>query len=112
MALMTSSSGTSSTEPRKLVSRRSMRMARSLSALPRNAVISCRRSVSFKGRKSIDVLLSRVPEKHHRSRLRCQFRKQEVNALVHSVLVGISRQELLSAAHVIANLVLLQQDAN
>src|SRR5439155_18792097 len=43
----------------KLVSRRSMRMQRSCSALPRNAVISCRRSVSLSGRKSIDVLPSR-----------------------------------------------------
>src|SRR5437763_7392589 len=55
MALMTSSSVTSSSVVRKLVSRRSMRMAVPRSAFPRKAVISERRSVSLRGRKSMIV---------------------------------------------------------
>src|SRR5260370_42160175 len=57
MAEITSSSVTSSVVPAKLVSRRSIRIAWLLSALPRRAVTSWRRSVSLRGRKSIDVLL-------------------------------------------------------
>src|ERR1700730_10822494 len=60
MAEITSSSVISSAIPAKLVSRRSIRIARFFSALPRNAPTNCRRSVSFNGRKSIRVLLPGV----------------------------------------------------
>src|SRR5438874_6228305 len=53
MALITSSSGTSSAVPAKLVSLRSISRASPRSALPRSAVINCRRSVSLSGRKSM-----------------------------------------------------------
>src|SRR5579884_1590837 len=53
MAVITSSSGASSAVPAKVVSRRSVRMARSDAALPRRAVRSWARSVSLRGRKSI-----------------------------------------------------------
>jgi hypothetical protein len=38
-------------------------MARSLSALPRRALMSWRRSTSLRGRKSIDVLPSKLRKK-------------------------------------------------
>src|SRR5579871_6084757 len=51
--LMTSSSVTSCVVSRKDVSRRSIRIAEPLSALPRNAANNCLRSVASRGRKSI-----------------------------------------------------------
>src|SRR5262249_49806560 len=92
MALMTSSSVTSSAVPRKEVSRRSMRMARSLSALPRRALMRARRSVSLRGRKSLVRLLTSIKGLETVS-LRSwagrstlgrgrQFRQQQVDAAV------------------------------
>src|SRR5262245_43044772 len=108
---MTSSSGTSSLLPRKLVSRRYMRITRSLSTLPRNELISCRRSVSVSGRKSI-----RPSPFQNRNSLLPQGRlsascsstwvalgrelgQQEINAPVDlACIVGIGL-EVFSAAH-------------
>src|ERR1700691_2011279 len=120
MALMTSSSGTSSTVPRKLVSRRSMRMARLPSALPRSELISCRRSTSLSGRKSIDVLLSRYrparPPKdgrnHDLSRQSRQFSQQKVDALIDACFRDVGRHYLAAAFQHIRDLVLFKEDAD
>src|SRR5271170_6411100 len=90
MAEMTSSSLTSSAAPTKEVSRRSMRMARLSSALPRRALMSFCRSSVVTVRKSMRVLLfgsrSRFDQLLHSAELGClllrQFRQdQEHRAL-------------------------------
>src|SRR6516164_3155917 len=124
MALMTSSSVTSSAVPAKLVSRRSIRMARSLSALPRNAPISCRRSVSLRGRKSIDVLLPekrtttacvplglarRSAGKAHSTLCR-QLGQQEIDATVDAFIEAVGLQEIAAAEQEVVDLLLRKSD--
>src|SRR6516225_11486089 len=112
MAEITSSSVTSSAVPRKLVSRRSMRMARSLSALPRNALMSCRRSVSLRGRKSMDVLPSEngTTKTGWLARGR-QLRQDEVDATVYLGLVRLNLEQLPLAHQVVAHLFILHDQA-
>src|SRR5580692_3155615 len=116
MALMTSSSGTSSAPPAKLVSRRFRRMARSLSALPRRALMSCRRSRSFRGRKSMDSTPLRETKKTRRLRPAAeilspsfaagQLREKPVHAAVHPVVVDIDRERLAAAQDAVEDLFL------
>src|SRR6516162_45066 len=108
MALMTSSSVTSSAVPAKEVSRRSIRMARSLSALLRRALISWRRSVSLRGRKSMETSPSQIEKTLPRMGNRNprvsgpgrQLGEQEVDAAVHQVVVMLDFQHLAAGCQV------------
>src|SRR6516225_8707623 len=127
MAEITSSSVTSSAVPRKLVSRRSMRMARSLSALPRKALINCRRSVSLRGRKSMDSSPSqyeapstaegvdkiRRPQgRHTHLRPRRQLREQQVNPSVHAVVVVLDFEQFPATDEIVTHLLGPDQHLN
>src|SRR5262249_42004138 len=121
MALMTSSSGTSSAVPAKEVSRRFMRMARALSAVPRSALISCRRSVSLRGRKSMvdsplrgtrrTIRLRSGPESAHPLRTAGQFREQQVHAAVHVVVVQADGQQVVAPHDEVADLLAADEHA-
>src|SRR3954454_23825529 len=98
MAEMTSSSVTSSAVPAKLVVRRSMRMARSLSALPRKALMSWRRSTSLRGRKSMALLPSGeketgLPKPLTLSR---EFREEQIHATIQPLLFGVHAQHIIA----------------
>src|SRR5579884_3090323 len=110
MAEITSSSVTSSMVPAKEVSRRSIRIALSLSALPRRALISCRRSESFRGRKSM------IGSPHDtgdcgpaagRNGLASgpggQLREQEVDAPVQQLVVVIDLEHLTAPFEVVTH---------
>src|SRR4051812_40068631 len=88
-------------------------MARSLSALPRRALINCRRSVSLSGRKSIDVLLpenraSGIGTAGNRasspSLVGCQRREQLVHSAVHSFFRNVGGEQLAIADHIVPGL--------
>src|ERR1700733_7088331 len=109
MALMTSSSVTSSLAPWNVVSRRSIRMARSLSALPRRALISARRSVSLRGRKSMVALL---PDQKNPGRARArpprsgpgrQLGEQQVHPAVETSVGVVHLEDLALADEVVAH---------
>src|SRR6516225_5192379 len=132
---MTSSSVTSSVVPAKEVSRRSVRMARSPSALPRRALISCCRSLSLSGRKSIAFSLpfeitwaifqtprledspwglqfSQTPgqvfEPWGLALFSREFRQHQIYSLVHLAGVGINFHQIIAADQDIACIVLFQ----
>src|SRR6516165_2750267 len=105
MALMTSSSVTSSAVPRKLVSRRSIRMARSLSALPRKALTSCRRSRSLRGRKSMAYsFLRKKRTRDLDSGPGRQLGRQQEHGPVHRLLAGIDLEQVAGPFDVITDL--------
>src|SRR5947209_5953781 len=113
MAVITSSSVTSSAVPTNDVLRRSSRMARSLSALPRSALMSWRRSVSFRGRKSMDVLPS-VKKAKRKSRWLARGRQlcqNEVNAAIHLGFLHVNLQQVTVADQVVAHLFVLQDQS-
>src|SRR5690348_14100065 len=119
MAEITSSSVTSSEVPAKLVSRRSIRIARLLSALPRRAVTSWRRSVSLRGRKSIDVLLlskkgpvispSVGKALGAASVLGGQLGQEEINALVDAARRTIDGEHLAPTEDIIPDILRPEQ---
>src|SRR5262249_7072282 len=92
--------------PTKLVSRRSMSRTRLLSALPRNAVISCRRSVSLRGRKSIrsySLPLKVTVAQTSQSAFGCQFRQEKVNAAIDPFFLRVYSEKLLTARDEVTN---------
>src|SRR5438552_3185012 len=106
---MTSSSVTSSVVPMKLVSRRSISRAVVESALPRNAPMSCCRSVLVSGRKSMmNSSLENENETYHQPdsaatigtravssiAVAGQLGQQLVDAAVDPWLVQVGRQRL------------------
>src|SRR5271170_4128872 len=120
MALMTSSSGTSSALPAKLVSRRSSNRTRPCSALPRRALTSCLRSISFRGRKSMTtsskgdrnkkvgekVQVERVDDPF---RLRCQFRQHHKHTAIDSVVAKVGGQRAIRSDQQVANFLAFHQ---
>src|SRR5436305_13510241 len=115
MAEITSSSVTSSVVPAKLVSRRSIRMVRLLSALPRRAWISCLRSVSLRGRKSIGDSSYRKGTYNfpsvgksfpgvRLSDLGGQLGHQEIDSLVDALRRAVDGKDLSPTKHVVTDI--------